>query len=437
MGRPAGGPGWTTAAPGPTVQPVHPRHPDRVPRLLVVMVGLPARGKTSVARRLYRYLSWLGYRTRLFNLGDYRRRVLGGGQGPDFFAPDNVEGVRQRQKMAELALVDVGVWLGEGGHVAIFDATNSTAERRRWLLSRAREMGAQLVFVETLTDDPALIEAAIQEKQLHSPDFAGLPPDAALADFRERLAHYSRVYESIDDPKLPYIQVIDAGRRIIANRIQGYVPTLAATILMNMHLVPRRILLTRHGESRDNAADRIGGDADVTPAGRTYAEALAAWADAEFAAGTDPPLVVWTSTLLRSRRTAAPLAAARPDLPVLEWRALCEIDAGDRDGMTYAEIAARHPDEFAARSADKLRYRYPQGESYMDLIDRLHPAIIDLERLRRPVLVVAHQAVVRCLYAYFTGVPVDAAPHVAVPLHTVIDLTPTSYGCAEVRHTLC
>ena len=32
-------------------------------KLAVVMVGLPARGKTFVARKLQRYLSWLGYRT--------------------------------------------------------------------------------------------------------------------------------------------------------------------------------------------------------------------------------------------------------------------------------------------------------------------------------------------------------------------------------------
>lgn len=43
--------------------------------------------------------------------------------------------------------------------------------------------------------------------------------------------------------------------------------------------------------------------------------------------------------------------------PQVQWRALDEIDAGICDGMTYAGIAEKYPDEFAARKADKLRYR--------------------------------------------------------------------------------
>ena len=35
--------------------------------------------------------------------------------------------------------------------------------------------------------------------------------------------------------------------------------------------------------------------------------------------------------------------------------------------MTYEEIAERFPKEFAERDQDKLRYRYPQGESYLDV----------------------------------------------------------------------
>ncbi len=408
----------------------HPRHPDRPPKLLLVMVGLPARGKSSVARRLKRYLSWLGYRSRIFNLGDYRRRVLGGGQGPDFFAPDNLDGIRQRNRMAELAIDDIREWFslpdGEAGHVAIFDATNSTRERRAWLNDEAASMGAEAMFVESITDDDGLIDANVEEKQLHSPDFADLPSDAAAADFQERLAHYSRVYEPVDEDDLAYAKIIDAGRQVIANRIQGYVPTRAATILMNLHLVPRPVMLTRHGESEDNAAGRIGGDSGLTASGRTYSKALSAWVAQQF---PDSPPAVWTSTLERTRSTATPIG-----LPTREWGALDEIDGGTCDGLTYDEIKARHPGEFAARQADKLRYRYPQGESYVDLIERLHPVIIELERVRRPVLVVAHQAVVRCLYAYFTGESLTRAPYVTIPLHQVVELTSTSYGCA-IRRT--
>ena len=37
------------------------------------MVGLPARGKTYISRKICRYLSWLGYKCKVFNIGNYRR----------------------------------------------------------------------------------------------------------------------------------------------------------------------------------------------------------------------------------------------------------------------------------------------------------------------------------------------------------------------------
>ena len=46
------------------------------------------------------------------------------------------------------------------------------------------------------------------------------------------------------------------------------------------------------------------------------------------------------------------------------------------------------PEEFEARKRDKLRYRYPRGESYLDVIQRLEPVIFELERATSPVVVV-------------------------------------------------
>ena len=57
----------------------------------------------------------------------------------------------------------------------------------------------------------------------------------------------------------------------------------------------------------------------------------------------------------------------------------------------------RHPAEFAKRTADKLNYRYPgvTGESYIDVIERVRPVIIELERQRRSIVIVCHLAVLR------------------------------------------
>ena len=50
-------------------------------------------------------------------------------------------------------------------------------------------------------------------------------------------------------------------------------------------------------------------------------------------------------------------------------------------------------------------YRYPSGESYMDVVQRLEPVVIEIERERECVCVCAHQAILRALYGYFTKTP--------------------------------
>jgi broad specificity phosphatase PhoE len=52
------------------------------------------------------------------------------------------------------------------------------------------------------------------------------------------------------------------------------------------------------------------------------------------------------------------------------------------------------------------------------------------------VLIIAHQAVLRALYGYLMGRPQDECPYLEVPLHTVIQLTPTENGYGEERFAL-
>lgn len=81
-----------------------------------------------------------------------------------------------------------------------------------------------------------------------------------------------------------------------------------------------------------------------------------------------------------------------------------------------------YPEDYNARDDDKFNYRYRGGESYRDVVircvrsrssrslllywsqrafrcHRLEPVILELER-QENILVVCHQAVLRCLYAY-------------------------------------
>ncbi|RHN56560.1 putative 6-phosphofructo-2-kinase, Fructose-2,6-bisphosphate 2-phosphatase [Medicago truncatula] len=145
--------------------------PKEDKHLAIVMVSLPARGKTFTAAKLTRYLRWLGHNTKHFNVGKYRRLKHGASQSADFFRADNPEGIEARNEVAKLAFEDMITWMQEGGQVGIFDATNSSKQRRNMLMKLA-EGRCKIIFLETICNDVDMIERNIRFKIQQSPDYA-------------------------------------------------------------------------------------------------------------------------------------------------------------------------------------------------------------------------------------------------------------------------
>ncbi|KAJ1691331.1 hypothetical protein LUZ63_015486 [Rhynchospora breviuscula] len=401
-------------------------------RLAIVLVGLPARGKTFTAAKLTRYLRWLGHETKHFNVGKYRRLKHGTNQSADFFRADNPEGMEARDEVAALAMEDMLAWMHDGGKVGIFDATNSTRKRRTMLMKMA-EGKCKVIFLETICNDERIIERNVRLKIQQSPDYAEEPDyEAGLRDFKERLVNYEKVYEPVQEGS--YIKMIDMvsgqGGQLQVNNISGFLPGRIVFFLVNTHLTPRPILLTRHGESLHNVRGRIGGDTVLSEAGELYSKKLANFIEKRLK--SEKTASIWTSTLQRTILTASPIVG----FPKIQWRALDEINSGVCDGMTYEEIKKNMPEEYESRKKDKLRYRYPRGESYLDVIQRLEPVIIELERQRAPVVVISHQAVLRALYAYFADRPLREVPEIEVPLHTIIEIQMGVTGVEEKRYKL-
>lgn len=87
------------------------------------MVGLPARGKTYISKKLARYLNWIGIFTKVYNLGEYRRNATSAYKSHEFFRPDNQEAMAIRTECALRALEDACKWLSEKGEVAVSEPT--------------------------------------------------------------------------------------------------------------------------------------------------------------------------------------------------------------------------------------------------------------------------------------------------------------------------
>lgn len=67
--------------------------------------------------------------------------------------------------------------------------------------------------------------------------------------------------------KLSYIKIFDVGSRYLVNKIQDHIQSRIVYYLMNIHVTPRSIYLSRHGESELNLSGRIGGDSGLSPRG--------------------------------------------------------------------------------------------------------------------------------------------------------------------------
>ncbi|KIW35578.1 hypothetical protein, variant 1 [Cladophialophora immunda] len=405
---------------------------SEVTQIVVVMVGLPARGKSLIAGKVKRYLRWTSVNAEVFNVGKYRRTD---NPHPDakFFDVNNAEGEKARRAAAEAAVADMLMWFKDKNNkVALLDATNSTKSRRKWIHDKIVEANLLHLFVESKCDDEDLIMANILEVKTTSPDYIGQDPEVAAKDFRNRIRNYEKVYQTIDESEkhLTYVKIINIGARVVINLIQDYLQSRLVYYLTNLHIKPRSIWLSRHGESEYNLEGKIGGDANLSERGERYAKMLPELVKRS-GLPKDAPLTIWTSTLKRTSQTAHYLQEEL-GWEKLQWKALDELDSGVCDGMTYQQIAEKYPEDFQARDDDKYNYRYRGGESYRDVVIRLEPIIMELERSEN-IIIITHQAIVRCIFAYFMEIPQEKSPWMEVPLHTLMKLTPKAYGTEVER----
>ncbi|KHJ89655.1 6-phosphofructo-2-kinase [Oesophagostomum dentatum] len=174
--------------------------------------------------------------------------------------------------------------------VATFDATNTTRERRKTINDFCKEHWLRCFFIESICDDQKIIDSNITDVKVNSPDYKGLmSAEQAKEDFMKRIENYRLQYEPIDevDDNAPsFTKVINAGRSFFVHNVQGHVQSRVVYFLMNIHLLPSSIYVTR----------------------------------------------------VRAAQTAKKL---KPAFHTEYWKALDEIDAGICEGLTYNDIQQR------------------------------------------------------------------------------------------------
>ncbi|MGA5164752.1 MULTISPECIES: bifunctional RNase H/acid phosphatase [Streptomyces] len=217
----------------------------------------------------------------------------------------------------------------------------------------------------------------------------------------------------------------DAGRTATAAPPVGW----AATADLG---APATFVLLRHGETALTPEKRFSGsggsDPDLSPVGRRQADAVAA---ALAARGTVQEIV--SSPLARCRQTAATVAA-RLGLDVHVDDELRETDFGAWEGLTFAEVRERYPDDMDAWLASPDAAP-TGGESFAEVALRVAAARdrLTARHAGRTVLLVTHVTPIKTLVRLALGAPPESLFRMELSAASVSAVAYYRDGNASVR----
>ncbi|CEP62422.1 6-phosphofructo-2-kinase LALA0_S05e05292g [Lachancea lanzarotensis] len=188
-----------------------PQLPAADDKLVIVLVGLPASGKSTVSNHLIQYLGQdprtTHLRCKIYNAGQVRRKLscrgrpmmLANNSSEDLFNPKNSQ---KKEQYARLTLQHMFSDLDQDScDVAIFDATNSTEQRRAYIFQQLRVYNADAnryyhitpVVLQVSCTERAFVRFNIHNKTFNQ-DYFDKPYEFAVRDFAKRLAHYHSQY---------------------------------------------------------------------------------------------------------------------------------------------------------------------------------------------------------------------------------------------------
>ncbi len=170
--------------------------------------------------------------------------------------------------------------------------------------------------------------------------------------------------------------------------------------------MPTRLILVRHGQTLHNVAGKVAGwtDSPLSDVGVAQAERLAVYLAARYRLDA-----VVSSPLQRARRTAEAIGR-RAGLGPTDREDLKELNFGELENLTEAEISARHPGIWAASQVlDDHTFAWPGGESRAGFYLRVRRAFQEIVAAHpdQTVAVVSHGGV---LGAYVADVA-EGRPH--------------------------
>jgi broad specificity phosphatase PhoE/predicted kinase len=389
--------------------------------LYIVMVGLPARGKSTIARKLKENLARDHIKTRIFNNGDLRRKLVNEDtSSPEFYNPKNSYGLAVREQIAVKNINRAKSFINGGGQVAILDATNVSLKRREKIVQLIPNQ--PLLFIECTNDDEEILKASI-EKKVAFPEFNHLSRVVAIQSFHERINYYCGIYTSLKNER-NFIKLNSLYNKISKEEITDEIPYYDRIRDFLVTDTIKNLFLIRHGETYFNLQNRIGGNSSLTENGKTQAETLARF----FQKRKIP--YIFTSQKKRTIQTAAPIKELQENCAIIPLDEFNEIDSGVCECMSYEEIREKIPQVYMARKKNKYSYIYPEGEGYVSMKERVDRGIkkaIYLSANSENIMIIGHRAANRMILSHFLFRRKEDVPYIYVPQDKFYHIAATQY----------
>lgn len=428
-------------------------------KICIALTGLPGRGKTHLSVSLTRYLRWLGVKTHLFHLGDYRRAKAEDDLQHDLFVPaPNTEKANEiRKKIVNECVNDMlNFFQNDKGQVAIYDAVNALPEYRFDLYQKFSELNIQTLFIESSVTDDKIIMKNMEEAAKSSPDYVNWDYDKAYKDYSERIKFLTPFYKEMGeaDKDLSYIKFINFGERIeLHNSNYGYLINKVVFYLMNSRIKVGSVYFARcyknsldfsYDPPLDEAGDRYARNLTKTlvehlkKKGNSYFQDTPSekdkkqltLEDRQPAAGVDGvdenSFVVWTSVKKRTVQTTKYFA--EKNVKIRHRIQLSQKNPGIVGTLSPEEIEAKFPTDYEQFLQDPYHHRFSRAESYHDLALKIEPLILEMERMSGDILIIADDTVLRVFYGYLMSCSCYDIPDLNFKTNEIIEVKFNAYS---------
>lgn len=145
---------------------------------------------------------------------------------------------------------------------------------------------------------------------------------------------------------------------------------------------------------------------------------------------------IYTSQQKRAIKTAQILSEVI-NIDCTPIEGLEEMNLGQWEGLSWAEVKEKFPNEYGEWYVNRRYTKSPKGESYQDVIERVLPVIHKIiEKNDNNVAIVTHSAVIMCIQCYLTDTPFEEMMKFKTDNTAIIELDSESFLAANKTNNM-